>query len=203
MQPLPANSVIERARSQPGPHRDRAFVECHAVALSQTCGEQHGQQPPGDISSVPSGFAAGAGGRILHYDGTKWTLQVSGTTDDLFVIGSLGPNNALAAGTAGTVLHFDGTSWTFANGGTIEALGGGTGSPSDLFLVGDGGTILHSSDAVTWNAQASGTANDLTAAEEHLFAVGAAGTILHYDGTSWSAQSSPTTVPLNGGDHRH
>ncbi|HEY6225210.1 MAG TPA: Ig-like domain-containing protein [Gemmatimonadales bacterium] len=151
-----------------------------------------------DLSDVTSGFAAGARGTILHYDGSTWTPQPSGTTNDLFVIGSLSPTNALAAGTAGTILRLDGTTWGPLPSGTTNALRGGTGSPGDLFLVGDGGTILHSSDAVTWSAQASGTTNDLTAAEEHLFAVGAAGTILHYNGTSWSAQSSPTTVRLNG-----
>jgi photosystem II stability/assembly factor-like uncharacterized protein len=63
---------------------------------------------------------------------------------------------------------------------------------TDLWAVGDGGTILHSSDGTTWNAQTSGTTNDLTSvaavAANDVFAVGDKGTILHYDGTAWTPQ---------------
>ena len=96
--------------------------------------------------------------------------------------------NALAAGAAGTILRLDGAPWRAEVSGTTNTLRGGAGSPSDVFLVGDGGTIVRSPDLATWSPQSSGTSEDLTGADENGFVVGAGGTILHYDGTTWTTQ---------------
>ena len=69
-------------------------------------------------------------------------------------------------------------------------------SGSNVFAVGDSGTILHY-DGSSWSAMSSGTTNYLYgvwgSSGSDVFAVGDAGTILHYDGSSWSAMSSGTT----------
>ncbi len=56
-------------------------------------------------------------------------------------------------------------------------------SASDVFTVGDGGTILHS-DGSSWSAMSSGTTNYLRgvwgSSGSNVFAVGDLGTILHY-----------------------
>ena len=86
--------------------------------------------------------------------------------------------------------------------GTTNVLYGVWGSSAtDVFAVGDSGTILHY-DGSAWSAMSSGTTNDLAgvwgSSATDVFAVGAGGTILHYDGSAWSAMSSGTTNDLAG-----
>jgi hypothetical protein len=63
-------------------------------------------------------------------------------------------------------------------------------SGSDVFAVGESGTILHY-DGLAWSAMSSGTSYWLfgvwSSSGSDVFAVGWNGTILHYDGTDWSA----------------
>lgn len=149
------------------------------------------------LPGIPADFAVGAGGTILHYDGASWSAQASGTTNDLFFVVALDTNNAYALGAAGTVLHYDGKSWSAipVAGLTVTLRAADvavdtTGTITGYFLVGDGGTILHSSDAMRWSPQTSGTTNDLFGVtvntDSNAYAVGALGTILHYDGKVWS-----------------
>lgn len=73
-------------------------------------------------------------------------------------------------------------------------------SASDVWAVGDHGTILHF-DGTTWEQVASPVVTNLNgihgASAKDIFAVGDAGTILHFDGTTWSKVPSPVTNQLN------
>ena len=89
-----------------------------------------------------------------------------------------------------------------ATSGTTNWLNGVWGSsPSDVFAVGERGTILHY-DGSAWSAMASGTSNRLNgvwgSSSSDVFAVGEPGTILHYDGSAWSAMTSGATRSLRG-----
>ncbi len=148
---------------------------------------------------IGADFAVGAGGTILYYDGTNRSAQVSGMTSDLSFVGVLDALDAYAVGASRTVLHYDGTRWSPIpiSGLTVtlraaDVAVSATGIVTDYFVVGDGGTILHSSDGVNWSPQPSGTANALfgvsVISKSDAFAVGALGTILHYDGTAWTQQ---------------
>jgi hypothetical protein len=86
-----------------------------------------------------------------------------------------------------------------AQGNRLRAVWGNSGS--DVFAVGDGGTILHY-DGVDWSNMDSGTSQPLYdvwgSSGSDVFAVGDGGTILHYDGMTWNAMSSHTSVRLEG-----
>ncbi len=94
------------------------------------------------------------------------------------------------------------SSWSPLTSGTTNDLWGiWAGSGTNLYTVGNNGTILHSSDGTTWSAQTSGTTNLLYtiwgSSATNLYAVGNSGTILHSsDGTTWSAQTSGTANNL-------
>jgi photosystem II stability/assembly factor-like uncharacterized protein len=70
--------------------------------------------------------------------------------------------------------------------------------------VGNGGTILHTSDGTTWTPQTSGTTQNLLGMSfpdgNDGWAVGNNGTILHTTdaGAPWTPQSSGTTTSLLG-----
>ena len=70
-------------------------------------------------------------------------------------------------------------------------------SASDVFAVGDAGTIIERTGG-NWVAMTSGTTADLRGvwalSSTDVWASGVGGVILHYDGTSWSSLSSGSTV---------
>ena len=91
-------------------------------------------------------------------------------------------------------------------GGTKTQIGLWIVSATNVFTVGQSGTILHF-DGTSWATQTSPTTKDLRdvwgASSSALWAVGGnaftpESTILHFDGTSWATQTSPTTKSLNG-----
>ncbi|HST62279.1 MAG TPA: hypothetical protein VLK84_26485 [Longimicrobium sp.] len=65
-------------------------------------------------------FAVGMGGRILHYDGSRWTGQRSGTSVSLLGVWGRSRSDVYAVGDSGTVLHYDGNRWTRLQGGVPE-----------------------------------------------------------------------------------
>jgi hypothetical protein len=93
--------------------------------------------------------------------------------------------------------------------GTSNYLGGVWGSSgSDVFAVGDGGTIRHYNGTI-WDTSPSGTtgilngvwgssSTDVNGFANDVFAVGDTGTILRYNGSAWSSMTSGTTNILIG-----
>jgi hypothetical protein len=105
-----------------------------------------------------------------------------------------------------TIVHFDPSTATWSlmagikNTKNLRAVWGN--SSSDVFAVGDGGTILHY-DGVSWSAMTSNTSNYLLgvwgSGASDVFAVGgpqptAGGTIYHYDGTWTQMTSTPQFI---------
>ena len=96
----------------------------------------------------------------------------------------------------------NGSAWTEMSSGTSNALRGVWGnSSSDVFAVGDSGTILRY-DSSAWTEMSSGTTIALqgvwSSSSSDVFAVGEYGTILHYDGIAWSSMVSSTASDLYG-----
>ena len=65
-------------------------------------------------------FAVGAGGEILHYNGTAWSAMASPTTSDLNKVWGLSASEVFAVGKNGTILHYryTTTTTTIPPGGT-------------------------------------------------------------------------------------
>ena len=92
--------------------------------------------------------------------------------------------------------------WAPMPSGTTNALYGVWGSSgSDVFAVGQLGTILHCNGSA-WSAMSSGTTIILRgvwgSSGSDVLAIGSSGTILHYNGSAWSAMTSGTTNSLYG-----
>jgi len=136
---------------------------------------------------------------IVHFDGTTWTTQPSGTAANLMALWGAAPNRVFAVGTGGTILTYDGAVWHSQASGVTETLNGVWGtSATDVYAVGTKGTLLHY-DGMQWTLLNSGTSEDLfaiTGTSDQLFAVGNNATIVRYDGTRWSSQSAPIAIDL-------
>jgi len=95
----------------------------------------------------------------------------------------------------------DAINWTSrAPGANVTALAAS--SSLGIVAVGNTGAVTHSTDAVTWAAQTSGTVESLQGVAVHgalFIAVGNAGTIITSpDGAAWTARTSGVAVQLLG-----
>jgi uncharacterized protein YjdB len=74
-------------------------------------------------------------------------------------------------------------------------------SATNVYAVGNGGTILHY-DGASWTSMVSGSSANLNAvwgtSATDVFAVGTGGTILHYDGSHWASMAGPSSASVNG-----
>ncbi len=117
---------------------------------------------------------------VVHWDGTKLTVTTIPTTNG--IAGLWGrARRCLALGDA--VYAWDGTKWTAVYTPPVGVyLHGAWGSgASDVYVVGDSGTILHW-DGTAWTVMASGTTSDLLTVwgtdAQHVWAGGENGTVL-------------------------
>jgi hypothetical protein len=93
-------------RCKPSAPAAGAVISCAADAVA-------GQGPLYAIwgTSATNAFAVGANGRIVHFDGTSWSVMASPTTGRLGAVGGTGPNDVWAVGDT-VALHYDGTKWS-------------------------------------------------------------------------------------------
>ncbi len=150
--------------------------------------------------------AVGYGGTILATtDGSTWTTQTSGTSDDLYGVSCTNSTHCFAVGESGTILATtDGSTWSPQTSGTSNRLYGvSCADGTHCIAVGANGTILATTDGSTWSPQTSGTSDYLyglsCADSTHCIAVGGSGTIVaSTDGATWSPQTSGISSNLSG-----
>ncbi|MBC7643870.1 MAG: hypothetical protein H7123_02005, partial [Thermoleophilia bacterium] len=158
------------------------------------------------IAGTPgTAWFAGGGGKIFKTvnSGTLWTSQVSGTIGTLYGLDVESANVAYAGGDSGGMKRtIDGTNWSdsctvacpLTGADLIKALDGST--TSDVWAVGAGGVIIHSTNAdtagaPTWTAQTSGTTQLLQSVKALstlvAYTVSSSGAVLETlnGGTSW------------------
>jgi hypothetical protein len=89
-------------------------------------------------------WAAGSQGTVLHFDGSEWHAQQTGTQVTLNAIFGTSGTDIWAAGDDGTVLHFDGKTWAAVDvgsyRGSFRSIWAAT--PDDVWLGGEG-TMFH------------------------------------------------------------
>lgn len=104
-------------------------------------------------SSPTDIFLCGAVGEILHFDGSGFTQQNSGTTNHLYAIDGRSASDVYAVGTNGTVVHYDGFSWSPINPPTSEDLWDVWANPAgDVWVVGLHDTVYRY-DGIEWYEQ--------------------------------------------------
>ncbi len=179
---------------------------------SSTVADLYGIASPGTGAFV----TVGAGGSTnFSADGTTWTATTSATTRNLYAAVH-GGGRYVAVGAQGTVItSTDGVAWQAVTVNTTNDLRGvslgvistttGTGTAavtttSNRFVaVGAAGTLLTSSDGLTWTLQAPISTNNIAAVAfgGQYVAVGNAGSIYtSADGITWQVRTSGTANDL-------
>jgi hypothetical protein len=140
-----------------------------------------------DLTAVCAGangyFVAGAGGALLSSpDGTNWSKQVSGTTNDLMGLTDFTNGLLVAAGADGTLLTSpDGTHWSKQVSGTTNCLYRVHCFNGWLLAVGANGTLLTSPNATNWvtlNTGVTNWLNDAILISNTCYVVGNQGVVL-------------------------
>jgi len=94
----------------------------------------------------------------------------------------------------------DGTTWQLAAAGSSLALNGITFGANQFVAVGAAGTVVTSTDGVTWTPQTAIGPGNLSAVAygTQFVAVGSGGSVFtSTDGITWTARSSGTGSVLN------
>lgn len=157
------------------------------MILRSTGDESWAKQPPAHVVLRHHGAGRGRSeGTILHYDGSSWTTQPSGTTTLLIAVWGASASDIYAAGHEGVMLHSTGNgTWTPQDSGTTQHLFAVWGaSATELYASGMGNSVLRSTGDGTWTSEPTGAATtilqgDFGTGAGDLYAVGDAGLILH------------------------
>jgi hypothetical protein len=146
-------------------------------------------------------YAVGNAGTIVHYDGVTWEVIDFGLTVPLTSIWGSGPDDILAAGYEGVLLRFDGTTWREL----VPPDGSGKLTPYRLagfdrthaLVLGDNRRVS-AWEGVAWAPMVAlpGGAAQLNAAWGTLddLYVPTATTLDHYDGRTWTAVLTGTSM---------
>ncbi|MEW5854938.1 MAG: hypothetical protein AB2A00_39545 [Myxococcota bacterium] len=169
-------------------------------------------------TSASDVWMVGEHGRISHWNGNAFSEHTSGVTATLWGVMAFSANDVWAVGGTpgeGTnepndiVLHYDGTNWSpetlpgNPRGSSLFKVWGT--SASDLYVVGEHGTIWHRT-ASGWTLEsaqytpplASGTLFTVHGCSStDVWAVGG-NSVLHSDGTTWSKVPVTLNSQVNG-----
>jgi hypothetical protein len=157
-------------------------------------------------SSATNAYAVGSSGGILHYDGTGWQVETSGTGQDLTGVWGSAANDVFAVG-SGIILHNDGTGWTTQLSPSMTLIGVWGTSSRDVYAISAFGTLQHY-DGAAWTTQQIGiTPGSLVQAiwassGSDIYALGSGNVVWHFDGSRWSGDeitwpdTSHFTIPI-------
>jgi len=162
---------------------DGTDANCQDLSASDfQCANLYGEAPQCTVNNLQG---------LLYFALTAYNAQAeSGFTPEL----NLTINPEGSAVPAGSVV--DAMSWTLSEAVRKVAFHGvWGGSASNLYTVGQRGTILHY-DGTGWDEIPSGTRKTLYSvwgsSGSDVYAVGQNGTILHYNGSEWYTMEAPT-----------
>lgn len=182
------------------------------IQVSTTCGQLSAESVEFptlfDVwgSSPTDIYAVGVSGTVIHNDGSIWKPVDFGSNQGPWDIQGLFGfgKDVTAVGAGGLILKLasDGTvtQEPSQNNGTLLAAWGN--SPTDMYAVGQAGTILHNQGS-GWVKEPVGTAADIQSVfgvgSFEVMAVGLGGTVLRRIDGLWQAEDAGVTFDLYDG----
>ena len=158
------------------------------------------------ITGITTGVAVGDSGTYLIYGGgTSWTTENVGPTQhfkNFYGVEATPAGEVWIVGDSGLVLHAPTLlgGWSQETSNVSVTLFAIWSVGTELYAVGDGGVIIHSSGGGTWTTLASPTTDSLLAvsglSDSIVFAAGAGGIGARYNGTSWTSDQTGTSKDL-------
>lgn len=165
-----------------------------------------------DILTAGDGWAIGAGGSdsVIHWDGNIWSQHASPpTSEPLFALDMVSSSDGWIVGWRGLIYRYMSGTWNNVYSPTsnrlddIQML-----SSTDGWVV--GGSLSGNNEGIIlrWNGNTWSIGHTTNTRLRSIsmtspsdgWAVGYYGAILHWDGSSWSNVTSPTTINLHSID---
>ncbi len=160
-----------------------------------------------DMYNSTLGFAVGASGAIMKWNGVAWSADVSPVGSTLRSVFIVNKTLAYAVGDTGRVLSWDGSTWflniTMAPGTTLYKVQFNS-NQTEGFIIGAGGQVYNWTYP-TWTAVVSTTGQDLrdvafvNRTDYRAYAFGLNGVIIRWNSTNWTSDTSPTANDLYTG----
>jgi cysteine-rich repeat protein len=147
-------------------------------------------------------YAVGHSGTILFYNGSSWTSVISGSSEILNGIWGSGPSNLYVVGLSTEILHYNGNFWTQIKNDKIDSFGnadflGVWGYENNIYMISFSKLINYNETELFSSYETIIAINSIWGNNENdIYAVGQTGTLLHYDGDSWSSETSPAANSL-------
>jgi hypothetical protein len=147
-------------------------------------------------------YAVGNTGAVVHFDGVRWReLTTSATGQNLRGVWGDNRGTLVAAGWDGTVIRGAAgpADWVteISSPTLVTAWGAGDGT---VYAGGGGGALLKRSVGTGWGPSGLPPSQTIYgihgSGPQNIVAVGDTGTIWRFNGSRWSAESSPRTVLL-------
>ncbi len=117
-------------------------------------------------------WTAGDGGRVMFWNGRKWTVEQLGTTETLWSIWAKSDRDVWVAGSARTFAHYDGASWTVGLVPSPQTWSPPLGSPVSV----DVSDLISIAGSVSYAGVYAGDWD---------------GSVVHHDGTDWVVAYAP------------
>ncbi len=136
----------------------------------------------GETSDI---FIAGDQGTVLKKDGQDWTAMETPTANDLYGITYPGDTGIFVCGREGALLRYYDSEWTVLDSGTANDLHAIVYNYTQVYAVGDSGTIVHYQNGAC-TLDTSPVETNLHAISRDLVCVGENGTILERRGQYWT-----------------
>ncbi len=160
------------------------------------------------MPTTTSAFVVGSNFFLARWNGARWTVDAppagTRTTRTLNGVWASDPANVWAVGQFSTIVRWDGARWSALSDSTRPVVfpsdnyNAAWGTGGSTWIVGDG-TIVRCQTTTSCAIDGSGSAlyGVWGTSATNIYAVGAGGKILHFNGTSWSSMSSPTSARLS------
>ena len=134
-------------------------------------------------------FVVGAGGVILHYDGSKWSPMESGVETNLLAIHGASSSNVFAVAGGRTVIRFDGTGWSrLAGSPAMKLKAVWAASDDDVFFAGTG--VIAHFNGQDWSTKSIDPVDgifDLAGiSPDEVYAITMHHAVLRFDGSEWT-----------------
>jgi hypothetical protein len=219
MKPVDKPNILSIGTNLPGPPTKPMYTVGQQGAVWSYTGDL--TAGTGMFAAETSGATKGLYGVWVAPDGTTWVVgdgaaykRSGGTWTALTGIDSTASAYNLwgsttntgytlyAVGSSGKIWHSDGGNFVAETSGTNSALYGVWGSgPTDIYAVGDVGTILHSTGNGTWTQQNSGVSVPLEGISgvdaNQIYVVGDTATLLHKNDAAsmvWDPEKLPDSA---------
>lgn len=154
--------------------------------------------------SSSNAWAAGANGKIIHFDGNSWTENTDTGNETWYAIDFLNQGDGWVGGNNGSIAHWNGSTWSESSvpsSADISALE--IVASSDVWAAGLSGRIWHYDGASwtlhtdtgsqTWNAVGYASAND-------GWVGGSSGSLAHWNGSTWTTSTIPSSDTIEAID---